>query len=82
MGTIIVPYASVQQAFSENPGAVHETVDQAATAAAEGDPDKRAQLIAQWNQALADLESADQGSTVVPTRKSVCQPIGTSRAAI
>jgi hypothetical protein len=67
MGTIVVPYASVQQAFSENPGAVHETVDQAATAAAKGDPDRRALLISQWNQALADLESADKGSTVLST---------------
>jgi hypothetical protein len=67
MGSTVVPYASVQQAFTENPTAVHETVDQAATAAADGDPDKRAELIAQWHVALAALEKSDQGATVLST---------------
>lgn len=67
MASIVVPYEVVQQAFTENPAAVHETVDVAATTAAQGDAAERARLIAQWHQAIADLEAADQGGGVLST---------------
>jgi calcineurin-like phosphoesterase family protein len=67
MGSIVVPYDAVQQAFTENPAAVHETVDAAATDVAQGDAAERARLIAQWHQAVADLEAADQGSGILST---------------
>jgi hypothetical protein len=66
MGSIVVPYASVQQAFTENPNAVHDVVAQSAAKVASGS-DESAQLIAQWNQAVAALEGADQGATVLST---------------
>ena len=37
MGTIVVPYERIQQAFAENPDAVHDAVDDAAAEAARGD---------------------------------------------
>jgi len=70
MGSIVVPYESVQQAFIENPGAVHDTVDRAATTVAGGDPDQRARLIAQWHEALASLEAADQTPNVLSTPRN------------
>ena len=41
MGSIVVPYSKVEQAFNENPTAVHDAVDQAATDAAAGHPAER-----------------------------------------
>jgi|KBSSwiStaDraftv2_1062776.scaffolds.fasta_scaffold33013_2 hypothetical protein len=70
MGSIVVPYDTVQQAFDEDPTAVHETVDQAADAAANGNSQERARLIAEWNEALASMENADQGSTVLSAPRS------------
>ncbi len=67
MGSIVVPYSRVQQAFTENPAEAHQAVDRAAGDASGGDPAERARLVAEWHQALADLESADQGSTVLST---------------
>ncbi len=67
MGSIVVPYGPVQQAFTEQPQAVHDTVDAAATAVAGGDPAERAHLIAQWHQAIADLEAADHGTGILST---------------
>jgi hypothetical protein len=67
MGSIVVPYASVQQAFTENPTAVHDAVDRVANAAANGDAYEQARLIAKWHEALGSLEAADQGSTVLST---------------
>jgi hypothetical protein len=67
MGSILVPYNKVQQAFNENPSAVHDVVDASANEAAGGDAQQRAQLIAQWHDALAALEGADQGSEVLST---------------
>ena len=67
MGSIVVPYAAVQQAFTENPAGVHDAVDQAATAASAGDATERARLIAQWNDALSALEASEQGRAVLST---------------
>ena len=65
MGTVVVPYTQLQQAFNENPDAVHDAVDKAATAAAKGDDNEKARLVANWNQAVAKLDSADQGAKVL-----------------
>jgi hypothetical protein len=70
MGSIVVPYASVQQAFAQDPTAVHETVDHAANDAAAGNNDERVRLIAQWHDAIAAMEDADQGSTVLSAPRS------------
>ena len=70
MGSIVVPYASVQQAFMENPTAVHDTISQAANTVAAGDPEQRAQLIAQWHDALAALQAADNGPAVLSTPRN------------
>jgi hypothetical protein len=70
MGSVVVPYATVQQAFAQDPTAVHETVDQEATAAAAGNSDERAQLVAQWHEALAALQAADNGSNVISAPRS------------
>src|SRR5436190_16607837 len=70
MASIVVPYATVQQAFAEDPAAVHETVDQAADDAAQGDSSERARLIAEWHDALAAMEKADQGPTMLSAPRS------------
>src|SRR5258708_32604981 len=67
MGTIVVPYAQLQQAFTEDPAALHDGVDKAADAAAHGNDDERARLVAQWHDAVAALESVDQGSSILST---------------
>ena len=67
MASIVVPYENVRQAFAGNPNAINEKVDQAATAAARGDPAARARMIAQWHDAMAALAAADQGATVLST---------------
>src|SRR6266849_7228728 len=67
MGSIVVPYSKVQQAFNENPTAVHDAVDRAATDAAGGDPAERARLIAEWHDALAALQQAEHGVNVLST---------------
>jgi Calcineurin-like phosphoesterase len=70
MGSVVVPYASVQQAYAQDPSAVHETVDREAMAAANGNSDERAQLVAEWHEAVAALEAADQGSNVLSAPRS------------
>jgi calcineurin-like phosphoesterase family protein len=70
MGSIVVPYAAVQQAFAEDPTAVHETVDRAANDAAGGNSEERARLIAEWHDALAAMEDADQGPAVLSAPRS------------
>ena len=67
MGTIVVPYDQLQQAFTEDPAALHDGVAKAADAAAHGNGDERARLVAQWHDAVAALESADQGSSILST---------------
>src|SRR5437588_425519 len=67
MGAVVVPYEQIQQAFLEAPQAVQEAVDKSATAAAVGDSQKKARFISRWNQAVASLASADQGSRVLST---------------
>jgi hypothetical protein len=67
LGSIVVPYGKVQQAFTEDPAAVHDAVDRAATDAAGGDAVERASLIAQWHDALSALEASEQGPTVLST---------------
>ena len=57
----------IQQAFNDNPDAVHGAVDSAAARAAGGDAAKKARFKAQWNAAVSALESADHGATVVGT---------------
>ena len=67
MGTVVVPYSNIQQAFTERPDAVHKVVDDAVSTVAAGDAARKAQLLADWHQAVAALESADQGSTILST---------------
>jgi hypothetical protein len=67
MGSIVVPYSKVEQAFNENPTAVNNAVDQAATEVAGGDPAGRARLVAEWHDALADLQHAERGANVLST---------------
>jgi hypothetical protein len=67
MGSVVVPYTGVQGAFAQNPTALHDAVHQAATTVARGDADERARVIAQWHEAVAALEAADQGPTVLST---------------
>lgn len=67
MGSIVVPYSKVEQAFNENPTAVHDAVEQAASTAAGGDAAEQARLIAAWNDALGALQQAEQGATVLST---------------
>src|SRR5204863_419416 len=64
MGTIVVPYGTIQQAFTEDPDAFHAAVDRAATAAAKGSAEQRAQLIAEWHAAIASLESAHKDDAI------------------
>ena len=67
MATVVVPYDQIQQAFNDNPDAMHGAVDRAAARAAGGDAAKKARFKAQWNEAVSALESADHGATVVGT---------------
>jgi len=67
MGSLVIPYGSIQQAFNEDPDAFHNAVDSAANTAANGDPGTRARLIAEWHSAVAALESAHQGDTTLST---------------
>jgi hypothetical protein len=70
MGSVVVPYAEVQQAFKDNPDAVHDAVYQSADAAAQGNSDTRAQLIADWNTAVAALEASTPDATVLGTAQN------------
>lgn len=67
MGALVVPYEQVSQAFSEDPDAVHDVVDQASDTIARGNPEKKAELVARWHRAMASLASADQGDTILST---------------
>ena len=67
MGSIVVPYSKVEQAYNENPAAVHDAVDKAATEAAGGDPAEHARLVAQWNDALGALQQSEQSANVLST---------------
>ena len=67
MATVVVPYDQIQQAFNDNPDAMHGAVDRAAARAAGGDAALKARFKAQWNEAVSALESADHGARVVGT---------------
>ncbi len=67
MGAVVVPYGQIESAFNQSPNELHDTVDEAADAAANGDATKKAQYIGRWNQALSSLEKADQGPVVLST---------------
>lgn len=67
MGSVLVPYSEMQQAFKDNPDSVQNAVSQGATAAAGGDPTQRARLIAQWHEAVAALEQSSQGTSILAT---------------
>jgi hypothetical protein len=67
MGSVVVPYSQVQQAFKDNPDAVQNAVYQSATAASAGDSTQQARLVAQWNEAVAALEQSSQGPSVLAT---------------
>jgi Calcineurin-like phosphoesterase len=67
MSAVVVPYGQLEQAFNENPNAVQDAVDRAATNAAGGDAAKKAQYVGRFNQALSSLQQADQGDKILST---------------
>ena len=67
MSAVVVPYGQIQQAFDQNPDAMHTVVDTAATAAARGDAATKAGYVGRWNQAMASLQQVDQGDLVLST---------------
>jgi predicted phosphodiesterase len=67
MGAVVVPYGQIEQAFNENPTAVNDAVDRAATNASGGDAAKKAQYVGRFNQALSSLQQADQGDNILST---------------
>src|SRR5215471_15275922 len=69
-GSVIVPYASIQQAFEQDPAALHDAVYQTADKAAGGDPGERTRLIAALHDGMAAVESEDQGPDILSTPRS------------
>ena len=67
MGSVVVPYSAVQQAFKDNPDAVHNAVYESAANAAGGNPMQQARLIADWHSAVAALEQSSQEPLVLST---------------
>jgi len=74
MGTPVVPYSELQDAYNQDPDRVQQQVYQAADQASGGDPVQRATLIAQWNDAISALEDGD--------KKTGTGVLGTSQNAI
>jgi Calcineurin-like phosphoesterase len=65
MDRVIVPYASIEEAFDRDSSRIEEAVHAAADKAANGDPAKRADYIARWNAAMSAMERDDHGEEVM-----------------
>src|SRR5579872_4186008 len=55
VGQTVVSYAAIQEAFQKDPDQVNSAVQDAAQAAAGGDPDEQQRLIAAWHDAVGTL---------------------------
>jgi hypothetical protein len=55
VGQTVVSYAAIEEAFQKNPDQVNTAVQNAATAAAGGDPDQQQRLVAAWHDAVGSL---------------------------
>ena len=62
---VIVPFASMQEAFDRDPARYHEAIDRGAAEAAENDPILKAKYLASWNNAMGLLRLEDTGNTVM-----------------
>ncbi len=55
LGQAVVPYATFQEAFAEDPGRLHDAVEAATAQAAGGDPGEQQRFLAAWNDAMGAL---------------------------
>ncbi len=55
VGQTVVPYGTFQEAFEKDPGQLHDAVQKATARAAGGDAAAQQQMIASWNNAVAEL---------------------------
>jgi Calcineurin-like phosphoesterase len=61
IGQTVVPYASFQEAFQQDPGQLHDAVQAATAKVAAGDAAAQQQMIAAWHDAMGQLtKSAKQ----------------------
>ena len=67
MGSVIVPYSAVQQAYKDNPDAVQDAVYQSAADASGGNAMRQARLMADWHAAVAALEQSSPDPAVLST---------------
>jgi hypothetical protein len=76
-GNIIVPYASIQEAFQTDPSRINESVYDGANEVAAGDSVQRARLIAAWNNALGALENNDKGTVLSSPQNALASRLQT-----
>jgi hypothetical protein len=62
---VILQFSRMQEAFLRDPARYHEAIDRGATEAADGDPVRKAEYLASWNNAMNLLRLEDTGSTVM-----------------
>jgi Calcineurin-like phosphoesterase len=74
---LVVTYARLQDAFHEDPAQMADAVERSANQAANGDPKLRAQLIADWNQAVSALQQADQGNVMSTAQDPIASRLQT-----
>src|SRR6202034_1931140 len=69
MPNVVVPFSRMEEAFKRDPARYHEAIDRGATEAAEGDPVRKAEYLASWNNAMNLLRLEDTGSAVMATAR-------------
>jgi hypothetical protein len=75
IGQTVVPYATFQDAFEEDPGKLNDAVQTATTTAAGGDPAAQQRFVADWHEAIGALSKnakpvlarADGGGAILHT---------------
>jgi len=61
IGRTVVPYPAFQEAFQQDPGQLHDAVQQATAKVAAGDPQMQQQMVAAWNNAMGVLSKDAKG---------------------
>jgi len=75
IGQTVVPYATFQSAFQNNPDQLHDAVEAATGQVAAGDPVEQQRLIAAWNHAIGVLskdarpvvDKGEEGNAILHT---------------
>ena len=62
---VVIPFTSMQEAFSRDPARYYEVIDRGAAETAGNDPILKAKYLASWNNAMSLLRREDTGTTVM-----------------